>query len=158
MRWVDVAQVENLPSMFKGVASIPSTHNKQLNYNCRLRLKKKRGQGDVDLFGSSSLGIIPISICQDTKHKSLVGVQSNRNCQASSESAGVSRNHQDQLECLEKFSATPLNDVKFSQDVRPMKRCKASYARALSLSIEYYLYSLQTSRVLPQVVSQQNIT
>jgi hypothetical protein len=35
-----------------------------------------------------------------------------------------------------------LKKVKISEDVRPMKRCRASYANKLSLSIESYLYSL----------------
>ena len=43
-----------------------------------------------------------------------------------------------------------LNEVKIikDEDVRAMKRCKASYVSPSSLSIEfYYLYSLQTSCV-----------
>jgi hypothetical protein len=42
-----------------------------------------------------------------------------------------------------------LNEEKISE---------ASYASAPSLSTESYLYSLQTSHVLSQVVPQQNIT
>ena len=49
-----------------------------------------------------------------------------------------------------------LNEVKISEDLRPTKCCKASYAGVLSLSLEPYLYSLQTTHVLLWVLPQQN--
>ena len=51
-----------------------------------------------------------------------------------------------------------LSEVKICEDMRTRKFCKASYAGVLSLSIESYLYFLQTSHVLPQVFPQQNTT
>lgn len=45
---------------------------------------------------------------------------------------------------------------KVSQDSRPTKHCKTSYANLPLLSTEYYLYSLQISYVLPRVLPQQN--
>lgn len=101
----------------------------------------------VDLFSNSLEQFnlcSPVQQCQNTKHKSVAVVRSNRNCQASSELTGVRGSDQDQPECLENFSAVPLNEVKISQDVRPLKCCKASYARTLSLSIGSYLYSPNT--------------
>jgi hypothetical protein len=41
-----------------------------------------------------------------------------------------------------------LNEVKISKDTRPKMHCKASYAsKTSSLSIGFYLYSLQTKHV-----------
>jgi len=47
---------------------------------------------------------------------------------------------------------------KWSEDARPIKHCKASHANTLSLSVESYLYSLQTSHVLSGNLPQQNTT
>ena len=58
----------------------------------------------------------------------------------------------------EVFCHASLNEVKISKDLIPLKSWKSSYAGTLSLSIESYLYSLQTSCVLPQVLPQQNTT
>ena len=51
-----------------------------------------------------------------------------------------------------------INEVKISEDARPTKHCQASYARAPSLPIESYFWSLHTSCILPQVLPQQNTT
>lgn len=55
----------------------------------------------------------------------------------------------------EKFSAVTLltNCRSMNAVMRPMKHCKASFARPPSLSVGSYLYSLQTSRVLPHFTS-----
>lgn len=41
-----------------------------------------------------------------------------------------------------------LSEVKISKDAGPMKYCMANCTNTFSLSLESYLYSLQTSRVL----------
>lgn len=49
-----------------------------------------------------------------------------------------------------------FNEVKSTKDVRPMKHSTPSYASIWSLSVEFYLYSLQTSYVLPWILPQQS--
>lgn len=49
-----------------------------------------------------------------------------------------------------------LNKVNISEDLSPTEHCKARYASSSSLSIEYYLYSLQIAHVLLQVLPQQS--
>lgn len=51
-----------------------------------------------------------------------------------------------------------LNQVKMSENLRPVKSCTANYASSLPLFIESHLYSLQISCVFRWVFSQQNIT
>ena len=46
-----------------------------------------------------------------------------------------------------------LNSVKISEDSRPMKCCRADYASALSLSVEFHSYSIQLSHVFWMVLA-----
>lgn len=111
------------------------------------------GDYNFGLSGSSS----PVS--RITKHKSAEVAWSSRNNQASDKLVQVSRRDQDQprqdtrssLSCLSQWSKDQWNE-----DWRPMKHCKANYASALSLSIEYYLCSFQTSHALPWFLPQQH--
>ena len=51
------------------------------------------------------------------------------------------------------------NEDQQDKDVRPTKRCKATYVSTPSLtSSESYLYSFQSSPVLPRVLPYQNTT
>ena len=76
------------------------------------------------------------------------------------ETAGPLPSQQEQPEPVrmpgEVLCRASINEVKIRGDRRPTKPSKASYASTPSLSIESYLYSLQTSHVLPQVLPQQD--
>ena len=78
------------------------------------------------------------------------------------ETAGPLPSQQEQPEPVrmpgEVLCRASINEVKIREDRRPTKPSKASYASTPSLSIESYLYSLQTSPVLPWVLPQQNTT
>lgn len=65
-----------------------------------------------------------------------------------------SGSNQDQLGHQEEFSAVPLSTNLRSAKMK--KCCEASYVSILSLSIESYLHSPQTPRVLLWVSPQQN--
>lgn len=124
--------------------------------------------GDMDLFRSSSLGLwgdlccqdtnSSVQQCQNTKHKSAVCTIQQKLpgfpqvCMSQWEQPEPARRPSEVLWCAS------LNKVKISEDTRPLKHCKSTYASALSLSVESYLYSLQTSHVLSWVLLQENIT
>ena len=112
-------------------------------------------QGEVDLFRSSSLGAIPISIVRiQAVQFSSVRI-SNMNQQWWHDPAETARpppNLQESVRATrvnqmpkDVLCNASLNEETTSKDLRPMKHCKASYASVPSLSIESYLYSLQTS-------------
>ena len=90
--------------------------------------------------------------CQDTKHKSAAVAWSSRNSQASTELEQVRGSNQNQPN-NQGFSALPLS-VKWGT-AKTRHKTIASFASIRSLSIESYLYSLQTSHVLLQVLPQQ---
>lgn len=68
------------------------------------------------------------------------------------EPAGATRRAGTSGEC---FCSASLNEVKISEfkDTRPRKHCKTSYISPPPLSVESYLYSLQTTRVLSHYMS-----
>lgn len=124
--------------------------------------------GDVDLFRSSSLGAIPISVVRRLAVQFSSFRIANTNQQwwydatetakpplSQQESARVTRTNQDtrrsSLLCLSQQS----------EDQPRLKTNKASQGelcKCLSLSIEFYLNSLQTSHVLLQVFTKHDMS
>jgi hypothetical protein len=114
----------------------------------------------VDLFRSNSLGLIPISCSSGYQQPSSVvpghQTQISRGSTIQQKQPGFHGINLSQLEPPE-LVGTPgevlccvsLNDVQIGDDVRPKKHCTANNASTPPLSIEFCLYSLQTSHVLP---------
>lgn len=71
-----------------------------------------------------------------------------RSSLASGELAQVSRSSSDQHEWQEKFFAVPLSKVKIIHGLRPTSIYLCKQVKCPFLSIQSYLYSLQTLRVL----------
>lgn len=114
-------------------------------------VNRTRGCG---LFRSSSLGAIPISICQDisspiqqcwdTKHESASAAQSSRNCQASIELTRARRSSQEQLGRQEKFSAMHLSMKQRS----PKTTMKMQDQRSVAAMPAHLHYSFTTMYTL----------
>ena len=102
------------------------------------------------LLGSNSN--LHLSGCQPSISK----VSPNTNQHWQYDPAETARPPPNQHESMRATRSATLNKVKIIEDVRPPKSCTASYASPLSLSVESYLYSFQTSHVLPGVLPQQN--
>lgn len=90
------------------------------------------------------------------KLESTMVALSSINSQASDKWAQINgRNQNQQPEPTrmpgEVLCCVSLNEVKFNEDLRPRKHYTAIRVSTLSLSVGFYLYSLQTSRILLQV-------
>ena len=108
---------------------------------------------EVVLWGQLQFPFLSIPAAQLSCVRIPSGISSSGTIQASAKLVQVNRIKQNQPEHQEDDSA-PLKEVKISECSKPLNLYKATCASALSLLVELYLYSLQISCLLPQVLHQ----